>query len=174
MKNLKLLVILCITIMLLLIPIAGATYDVVSGIASNNTVFTTSASYQELHNISLATGNGTTFLKASWDAQVNFTVPLYGRFMRDGVSLGRFNLTQSVYAQVGAYEIAFNETTGTHQYGFEVYSNRRGSIYSRNFSAVFLKNGTYGSGGAGAGNVSSVTGAPAGGFCFVKKKKNNI
>jgi hypothetical protein len=141
---------------------AGATYDVVSGIASNSTVYTTSASYGELHNISLATGDGITFLKASWEAQMNFTAPLYGRFMRDGMSLGRFNLTQSVYAQVGAYEMAFNETEGTHYYGFEVYSNKKGWIYSRNFSAVFLKNGSYGSGAGGAGNVSSVTGAPAG------------
>jgi hypothetical protein len=140
---------------------AGATYDVVSGIASNSTEYTTAASYSELHNITLATGDGVTFLKASWDARMNFTAPLYGRFMRDGESLGRFNLTQSVYAQVGSYEIAFNESTGTHYYGFEVYSNKKGTIYSRNFSAVFLKNGSYGS-GAGGGNVSSVTGAPAG------------
>ncbi len=145
MNNQKLrLVLLCITLSLLLIPIAGATYDVVSGISSNNTLYTTSSSYGELHNITLATGTGITFLKASWDARVNFTAPLYGRFMRDGESLGRFNLTQSVYTQVGSYEISFNETAGTHQYGWEVYSNKRGYIYSRNFSAVFLVNGTYG------------------------------
>jgi len=148
--------------MLLLIPTAGAVYDVVSGIASNGTPFTTSASYEELHNITLATGTGTTFMKASWEAGMNFTVPLYGRFMRDGVSLGRFNLTQSVYIQVGSYEIAFNETAGTHQYGWEVYSNKKGTIYSRNFSAVFLKNGTYGTGTGGSGNITSITGAPAG------------
>jgi hypothetical protein len=163
MNNQKLwLVLLCLTTILLTISPSAATYDVVSGIASNSTTYTTSASYQELHNISLATGTGITFIKASWEASMNFTAPLYGRFMRDGESLGRFNLTQSVYAQVGSYEIAFNETTGTHQYGWEVYSNRRGWIYSRNFSAVFLKNGTYGSGAGGAGNVSSVTGEPAG------------
>ncbi len=143
------LVILCITALLLLIPISGATYDVVSGIASNSTEYTTTANYVELHNISLATGTGITFLKASWDARMNFTAPLYGRFLRDGVSLGRFNLTQSVYAQAGSYELAFNETTGTHQYGWEVYSNKKGTIYSRNFSAVFLKNGSYGTGQQG-------------------------
>ncbi len=163
MNNQKLrLVILCITTILLLIPSSVATYDVVSGIASNNTEYTTSASYEELHNLTLATGTGTTFLKASWDARVNFTAPLYGRFMRDGVSLGRFNLTQSVYAQVGSYEIAFNETTGTHYYGLEVYSNKKGTIYSRNFSVVFLKNGSYGTGTGGSGNITSITGAPAG------------
>ncbi len=145
MKPLFVVVILCITSMLLVLPIAGATYDVVSGIASNSTEYTTTANYVELHNISLATGTGTTFLKASWDARINFTAPLYGRFMRDGVSLGRFNLAQSVYAQAGSYELAFNESIGTHQYGFEVYSNKKGTIYSRNFSAVFLNNGSYGS-----------------------------
>ncbi len=142
--NVRNYVILCITSILLLIPIAGATYDVVSNISSNSTEYTTSSSYGELHNISLATGAGTTFLTASWDARMNFTAPLYGRFLRDGVSLGRFNLTQSVYAQVGSYELAFNETIGTHQYGWEVYSNKKGTIYSRNFSAFFLVNGSYG------------------------------
>ncbi|MFA6315677.1 MAG: hypothetical protein WC648_04920, partial [Candidatus Paceibacterota bacterium] len=38
---------------------------------------------------------------------------------------------------------SFAETAGTHYYGFEVYSNKKGTIYSRNFSAVFLVNGTY-------------------------------
>jgi len=148
-------------ILLLLIPISSAAYDVVSNISSNSTEYTTSASYGELHNISLATGAGTTFLTASWDARVNFTAPLYGRFLRDGVSFGRFNLTQNVYATVGSYQISFEETAGTHQYGWEVYSNKKGTIYSRNFSAFFLVNGSYGT-GAGGGNVSSVTGAPAG------------
>ena len=145
MNKLKLhLVLLCITSMLLLISTAGAAYDVVSNISSSSTEYTTSASYGELHNISLATGTGTTFLAASWDARVNFTAPLYGRFMRDGVSFGRFNLTQNVYATVGSYQISFAETTGTHYYGWEVYSNKKGTIYSRNFSAFFLVNGSYG------------------------------
>ena len=150
----KLLVILCITSLLLLIPIAGATYDIVSGIASNNTTFTTSAWYTELHNLTLGTGNGTTYLTASWDAKVNFSKPIYGRFLRDGVAFGAFNLTQSTYASVGSYAIAFNETTGTHYYGWEVYSNYQGLIFSRNFSAVFLKNGSYG--------VASILGSPTG------------
>jgi len=129
--------------LLLLIPISSAAYDVVSNISSNGTEYTTSATYGELHNISLATGAGTTFLTASWDARVNFTAPLYGRFLRDGVSFGRFNLTQNVYATVGSYQISFAETTGTHYYGWEVYSNKKGTIYSRNFSAFFLVNGSF-------------------------------
>jgi len=146
MNQLKLhLVLQCLTVMLLLISTAGAAYDVVSNISSNSTEYTTSSSYGELHNISLATGTGTTFLAASWDARVNFTAPLYGRFLRDGVSLGRFNLTQNVYATVGSYQVSFEETAGTHNYGWEVYSNKKGTIYSRNFSAFFLVNGSYGS-----------------------------
>ncbi len=144
-------VILCITLFLFLIPIAGATYDVVSNISSNSTEYTSSSSYGELHNISLATGAGTTFLTASWDAGMSFSAPLYARFLRDGVSFGRFNMTQNVYATVGSYQISFAETAGTHYYGWQVYSNKKGFIYSRNFSAFFLVNGSYGS------NVSSVT-----------------
>jgi hypothetical protein len=135
-------------------PIVGATYDVVSNISSNGTKYTTTASYVELQNISLATGIGTTFLKASWDAGMNFSAPLYARFLRDGVSFGRFNLTQSTYTQAGSYEISFAETAGTHYYGFEVYSNKKGTIYSRNFSAIFLVNGTYGGGADTLQNTS--------------------
>ena len=141
--TLKLVILFTALLLLLLIPVAGAAYDVVSNISSNSTEYTTSATYGELHNISLATGTGTTFLTASWDARVNFTAPLYGRFVRDGVSLGRFNLTQNVYATVGSYQISFAETTGTHYYGWEVYSNKKGTIYSRNFSAFFLVNGSF-------------------------------
>ena len=141
--TLKLVILFAALLLLLLIPVAGAAYDVVSNISSNSTEYTTSATYGELHNISLATGAGTTFLMASWDARVNFSAPLYAKFMRDGVSLGRFNLTQNVYATVGSYQISFAETAGTHYYGWEVYSNKKGTIYSRNFSAVFLTNGSY-------------------------------
>jgi len=155
--NLRSYVLRCITIMLLLIPIAGATDDVVSNISSNNTVFTTSAVFIELHNLTLATGAGTVFLTASWDAKMNFSAPLYGKFVADGVSMGTFNLTQSTYAQVGSYQLSFEETAGTHTYGWEVYANKKGTIYSRNFSAVFLKNGSYG-GAGGNGNIKSITG----------------
>lgn len=126
--------------------VADAANTVSSNSTSNSTSYTTSAVWGELHNITLVTSAGNTTLTASWDAAVNWSQSkIYGRFLRDGVSLGTFNLTNSMYSQAGSYTATIAETAGTHYYGWEVYSTagRKGTIHSRNFTVSFITPGEY-------------------------------
>lgn len=165
MKSRQIIVITVVALILFLLPsLAEATNDVSVNSSGNSTDYVTSATWSELENVSIATGTGNTTLIASYTVSTNSTLAIaYGGFYKDGVQIYVFNMTAVSNMVSGAYHITVTETAGTHWYALRAYSTagKKGTVYNRNLTVMYLNDGAYGSAG-GEGNVSSVVGAPAG------------
>lgn len=167
MKSRQLIAILAVALILFLVPtLAKAANNVSVNSSTNNSLLQLSATWTEYENLSLSPGTaGTTKIVIALNGKVNYsTAMIYGRFKRNGAVISTFNITASTYPDTVTYYYPYSESSGTPYYTFEAYSTagRKGEIYNRTFLTEFISSGSYGTGSGGAGNVSSVTGAPVG------------